>query len=115
MNYKELEKQLLESGSKLQKVAEEYNENSKKLINAEYKINLIKAQLVSQADIVGLPNQVMRDARIEEVLQQDTKYAEDYRNYLVLKTENKVFYTQWILQQELNKNIRTMLQGKREE
>lgn len=97
------------SGLELKDIANEFNENSKKLIKAELKINLIKAQLVSQADIVSLPNQVMRDAKIEELLQLDPQYSDIYRNYLILKTENKILYTKWILHQELNKNIRTMV------
>ena len=50
----------------------------------------------------------MRDAKIEEILQCDPRYSEEYRNYLVLKTENKIHYTDWILAQELNKNIRVI-------
>lgn len=105
----ELEKMLVEAGDELKEIANELNKNSTRLIKAELKINLVKAQLVSQAEIVSLPNQVMRDAKIEELLQQDPMYADDYRNYLVLKTENKVLFTKWVLQQELNKNIRVML------
>ena len=102
-------KYLLEAGNELRKIGEELNENSKKLIKAELKINLVKAQLVSQGDIVGLPNQVMRDAKIEELLQQDPMYSKDYRDYLILKTENKILYTKWVLQQELNKNWRVIV------
>ena len=104
----ELEKMLLDSTEELKKIAEELNENSIKLTKGEYKINLVKAQLVSQAEIVSLPNQVMRDAKIEELLQSDPKYSTEYRDFLVLKTENKIFYTKWVLQQEVNKNIRVM-------
>jgi hypothetical protein len=105
----ELEKMLVDSGDDLKEIAKEFNDNNVKLIRAELKVNLIKAQLVSQGDIVGLPNQVMRDAKIEELLQQDPLYSDDYRNYLILKTENKVLFTKWVLQQELNKNIRVMM------
>ena len=108
-------KMLVRSGMELSSIANELNSNTKKLANAEYKINLVKAQLVSQGDIVGLPNQVMRDAKIEELLQCDPKYSKEYRDYLVVKTESKVIYTKWILQQELNKNIRVCLLAGKEE
>jgi hypothetical protein len=109
MNFSNLEKELLNSGIELKNIAKELNENTSQLIKAELKINLIKAQLVSQAEVVSLPNQVMRDAKIEELLQQDPIYAGDYREYLTLKTYNKIIFTKWVLQQELNKNIRVML------
>lgn len=97
------------SGKEMEKIVKELNENTKKLVKSEMKMNLVRANLVSENSIVTLPNQSMRDAKIEERLQLDPAYSGDYRDYLVLKTENKVLYTKWVLQQELNKNIRVML------
>ena len=97
------------SGKRLEELAKKLNENTQALIRAELKVNLIKAQLVSQASIVNLPNQVMRDAEMEKILQSDEQHAAPYREYLTLKTENKIIFTDWVLQQELNKNIRVML------
>ena len=103
------------SAKELEKIAKELNDNTRKLVGAEAKMNLIRSQLVSENEIVNLPNQVMRDAKIEERLQLDPKYNGDYRNYLTLKTENKVLFTRWVLQQELNKNLRVMLMRSSEE
>ncbi len=76
MNFSNLEKELLNSGIELKNIAKELNENTSQLIKAELKINLIKAQLVSQAEVVSLLNQVMRDAKIEEAARLRDTYAQ---------------------------------------
>ena|SRR5258708_2667068 len=47
----------------------------------ETKINLMKAQLTASGAIVNLPNQGMREAAIEERLQRDDMYKDEYRLY----------------------------------
>lgn len=100
---------LQKSGERLEKVAKRLNDNTREMVNYEIKVSLIKARLVASADIVGLPNQAMRDAEIENRLLTDQLYEPEYRKFLELKTMNKVLYTEWVLIQELNKNNRTLL------
>lgn len=89
--------------------ANELLENSKLLIEIENKVNLLKSKLVNQEGIIGLPNQAMREAKIEEIMQTDPFYSEHYFNLQMLKNENKRIYTLYNLGLELMKNTRTLL------
>lgn len=101
--------QLIKSGETMTNIATKLNECTEKLVKAELKIDLTKSQLAMSNGIAGLGNQALRDARMTEILQTDPEYEPNYREFMELKTLNKVLYTQWILVQELNKNIRAML------
>lgn len=111
MDKNKLAELLIDSGDILREQAMALNRNVIEMFELEYKFNLIKAQLVSQADIVNLPNQAMRDAKIEEILQCDERYSKEYYEYLKVKTQNKIAYTNYQLAIETNKNIRTILIG----
>jgi hypothetical protein len=100
---------LVETGDILREQVASLNRNVVELFEVEHKFNLIKAQLVSQADVVNLPNQAMRDSKIEEILQLDEKYSKEYYEYLKLKTLNKISFTNYQLALETNKNIRTLV------
>jgi len=109
MDKNKLAELLIESGDLMREQAMVLNRNVIEMFELETKFNLIKAQLVSQADVVNLPNQAMRDAKIEELLQCDEKYSKEYYEYLKTKTQNKIAYTNYQLSVETNKNIRTIL------
>lgn len=104
-----MEVEIREIEKELKSLLDEYTKNTKELFEMEARINLLKANLTSQEGIVALPNQTMREARMEEIMQTDPEYSSTFRRYLELKTENKVLYLKWTLALELNKNARVFI------
>ena len=105
-------KNLLEKSTEELKLrAELLNDVTMRFNILESKMALLKGQLSGQHGVIELPNQTQRDAKMVELLQTDPRYEPLYREHLEARTESKIAFTNWILAQEVNKNLRALYMG----
>ena len=102
MNINESEKNLIQVG-------ENYCLWSEKLQNAEEKYKLIRAEAMESAVVANLPNQAMREAKLDVVLQEDDRFKQLYMDYLTAKLEAKKAWIMFDVGRELNENARALL------
>jgi hypothetical protein len=93
----------------LEKRAEELIEANQKFSGAEHNYNLIRATLLQMDIVANLPNQAMRDAEIEKLLENDTRFRPTAEDYMRAKLEQKKAYILWDLVREACSNQRAIV------
>lgn len=104
-----IHQKLIESGETLKSNAEELNKITSELWILEAQLDQIKALIINMEKVQNLPNQALREAEVNTILDTHAEYAPIYRTTLQTRAEAKIAYTNWVLSQELNKNIRALL------
>lgn len=104
-----IHQELIESGKVLGKAAEQLNEITAKLWLLEHQLDQIKAIILNMSQVQNLPNQALREAEVNAILDSHEDYSTIYRDTLQTRAESKIAYTNWVLAQELNKNVRALL------
>lgn len=100
---------LLESGKTLSERAEELNELTARLWVVENNLDQIKAIIMNMEKVKNLPNQALREAEANTILDSHEEYSPIYRDALETRSRAKIAYTNWQLALELNKNMRAIL------
>lgn len=100
---------LIDSGKELSRCADELNRITSELWIYESKLDQIKAKIINMQQVQNLPNQALREAEVNTILDNNEEFSPIYRQTLQSRAESKIAYTNWVLAQELNKNIRALL------
>ena len=104
-----MHQELLESGKALGKSADELNEITARLWLLESQLDQIKALILNMDKVQNLPNQALREAEVNMILDTHEEYSPIYRNTLQTRAESRIAHTNWQLALELNKNVRALL------
>ena len=106
---KTMHQKLIESGKAMGMAAKELNEITSNLWILEAQLDQVKAIILNMDRVQNLPNQAMREAEMNVILDNNPEYSTLYRDTLQTRAEAKIAYTNWVLAQELNKNVRALL------
>ena len=89
--------------------ANEYLEKGEEFQEIEERIKVIKAKVMNMDRVINLPNQSLREAEMDLILQNNEQIAPAYRVYLEKKAASKRAWVMWELNKELMQKARTML------
>lgn len=104
-----LPEQLKEGMAKLLDAAMDYIETSEKFQKSEEAYKLVKAKIMNMDRVANLPNQSMREAEVDTMLQNDERFAGMYREYLENKTNQKTAWIMFDTRKELTESLRTLV------
>lgn len=102
---------LVKSGKKLEEAGQEYAVASEELQNAEEDYKIIRAKVLTLDSIANLPNQALREAESDVILQNDDRFAPKYRKYLETKLRQRKAWILFDVRKELNENARALFNG----
>lgn len=99
---KEAQDDMVEAGARLIDANERY-------YKIENKYNLLRGKLMNMDKVAQQPNQAMREAEIETLLNNDERFRPIFQEYSQTKFDQKKAWIEYEIAKEINSNQRTIL------